>query len=133
MDKIWDRNPSKSEVIGRCGGDEKTEWPRRTEKSRKLKKKKIAYAPQVKVWKIQIILSIQQCDHEQQLFPHYKHWRIHALVYCSMFYHWRFRHSFIACIVLLYAWETKGTLYIYGYDDTVCYIDLIIRTWVSKH
>ena len=25
MDKIWDRNPSKSEVIGRCGGDEKTE------------------------------------------------------------------------------------------------------------
>ena len=25
MDKIWDRNPPKSEVIGRCGGDEKTE------------------------------------------------------------------------------------------------------------
>ena len=24
MDKIWDRNPSKSELIGRCGGDEKT-------------------------------------------------------------------------------------------------------------
>ena len=23
MDKIWDRNPSNSEVIGRCGGDEK--------------------------------------------------------------------------------------------------------------
>jgi len=23
MDKIWDRNPSKSEVIGHCGGDEK--------------------------------------------------------------------------------------------------------------
>ena len=23
MDKIWYRNPSKSEVIGRCGGDEK--------------------------------------------------------------------------------------------------------------
>ena len=23
MDKILDRNPSKSEVIGRCGGDEK--------------------------------------------------------------------------------------------------------------
>ena len=23
-DKIWDRYPSKSEVIGRCGGDEKT-------------------------------------------------------------------------------------------------------------
>ena len=24
MDKIWYRNPSKSEIIGRCGGDEKT-------------------------------------------------------------------------------------------------------------
>jgi len=23
MDKIWYRNPSKLEVIGRCGGDEK--------------------------------------------------------------------------------------------------------------
>ena len=38
-------NPSKSEVIGRCGGDEKTEWPRRTDKiesnpkKRKQKKK----------------------------------------------------------------------------------------------
>ena len=38
MDKIWYRNPSKSEVIGRFGGDEKTEWPRRTDKSRTLKK-----------------------------------------------------------------------------------------------
>ena len=33
-------NPSKSEVIGRCGGDGKTEWPRRTDKSRTLKKQK---------------------------------------------------------------------------------------------
>jgi len=32
MDKNWYRNPSKSEVIGCCGGDEKTEWPRRTDK-----------------------------------------------------------------------------------------------------
>ena len=37
MDKIWYRNPSKSEVIGRCGGDKKNEWPRRTDKSRTLK------------------------------------------------------------------------------------------------
>ena len=33
-------NPSKSEVIGRCGGDEKTEWPCRTDKSQTLKKQK---------------------------------------------------------------------------------------------
>jgi len=32
MDKIWDRNPLKSEVIGCCGGDKKKEWPRRTDK-----------------------------------------------------------------------------------------------------
>jgi len=37
MDKIWYRNPVKSEVIGRCGGDEKTEWLRRTDKSRTQK------------------------------------------------------------------------------------------------
>jgi len=29
-------NPSKSGVIGRCGGDGKTEWPRGTDKSRTL-------------------------------------------------------------------------------------------------
>ena len=47
MDKIWDRNPSKSEVIGSCGGDKKTEWPRRTDKSRTLKKerKEVQYYP----------------------------------------------------------------------------------------
>jgi len=36
MDKIWYRNPSKSEVIGRFGRDEKYEWPHRIDKSRKL-------------------------------------------------------------------------------------------------
>ena len=40
MDKIWNRNPSKSEVIGRCGGDGKKECPRRTDKSHTLKKRK---------------------------------------------------------------------------------------------
>ena len=37
MDKMGYRNPLKLEVISRCGGDEKTEWPRRTGKSRTLK------------------------------------------------------------------------------------------------
>ena len=40
MDKIWYRNPSTSEVTGRCAGDEKTEWPRRTDKCRTLNKLK---------------------------------------------------------------------------------------------
>ena len=39
MDKIWFRNPSKSEVIGHCGGEENTELSRRTDKSRKKNKK----------------------------------------------------------------------------------------------
>ena len=34
MDKIWYRNPSKLKFMGFCGGDEKPEWPRRTDKSR---------------------------------------------------------------------------------------------------
>mgnify|MGYP000349664828 CR=1 FL=1 len=39
MDTIWYENPSKSEVIGPCGGDKKkTERPRRTDKTRTLKK-----------------------------------------------------------------------------------------------
>ena len=37
MHNIWDRNTSKSEVIGRCGGDEKNERQSRTLKE-KLKK-----------------------------------------------------------------------------------------------
>ena len=40
MDKIWYINPSNSEVIGRCGGDEKTEWPRRNDKKSNVKKNK---------------------------------------------------------------------------------------------
>jgi len=36
MNRIWDRNPSKSVVIGRCGGYEKSEWPSRSDSSRML-------------------------------------------------------------------------------------------------
>ena len=41
MDKIWYRNPSKSEVIGRCGGDEKkydNAEPTKVERQKKEKK-----------------------------------------------------------------------------------------------
>ena len=46
-------NPSKSEVIGRCGGDEKTEWPRRTHKS-PLKK----HTQKTKTWLNENVLLI---------------------------------------------------------------------------
>jgi len=45
MDNIWDRNPPKSEVIGRCGGDEKNGWPHGIDKSRTLKKQKQTTRP----------------------------------------------------------------------------------------
>ena len=38
--KICIENPSKSGVIGRCGEDEKSEWPRRTDKVERKKKRK---------------------------------------------------------------------------------------------
>jgi len=41
MDKIRDRNPLKSEVIGRWGVDEKNKRPHRTDKSQTLKKLKL--------------------------------------------------------------------------------------------
>ena len=41
MDKIWDRNPSKSEVIGRCGGDKKRMTTQNRQKSNdKIQKNK---------------------------------------------------------------------------------------------
>jgi len=42
MVKIWDRNTSKSKAIDHCGGDEKTEWPHRTDKSQTLNFLKIS-------------------------------------------------------------------------------------------
>ena len=61
MDKIWYRNPSKSEVIGRCGGDEKTEWPRRTDKSQTLKRKKEKH-PEVYLILSANLLNLNYCD-----------------------------------------------------------------------
>ena len=56
MDKIWYRNPTKSEVIGRCGGDEKTERPHRTDTSRTLKNEGISIEFERKNNKILVLL-----------------------------------------------------------------------------
>ena len=46
MDKIWYRNPSKSEIIGRCGGDEKKRMTTQNrQKSNAKKNKKIKNHP----------------------------------------------------------------------------------------
>ena len=39
MDKIWDRNPSKSVVIGRCGGDENKQMTTRNRQKSNAKNK----------------------------------------------------------------------------------------------
>ena len=39
MDKIWFRNPTMSEVIGRCGGDKKRMTTQNRQKSNAKKKK----------------------------------------------------------------------------------------------
>ena len=41
MDNIWYRNPSKSEVIGRCGGDEKTTKTTQNRQKSNVNKNKI--------------------------------------------------------------------------------------------
>ena len=46
MDNIWDRNPSKSEVIGRCDGDTNrmtTQNPQKPNAKKKRKKKKVYF------------------------------------------------------------------------------------------
>ena len=54
-------NLSKSQVIGRCGGDEKTEWSHRTDKSRTLKIFFILFTPKklnIKVLKLKPFKTI---------------------------------------------------------------------------
>ena len=53
MDKIWYRKPSKSEVIGRCDGDEKNEWPRWIDESKKKIRSKKWYVDQQKSFQIE--------------------------------------------------------------------------------
>ena len=55
MDKIWYRNPSKSEVIGRCGGDEKRMTTQNRHKSNAEKK--------VSPFQAQILSSTKKIDY----------------------------------------------------------------------
>ena len=48
MDKIWDGNPSKSEIIGRCGGDEKPRMITRDRQKSNAKKIQIKLVPRFK-------------------------------------------------------------------------------------
>ena len=61
-------NPSKSGVIGRFGGDEKPEWPRRTDKSRTLKKTWKKHTAFVLLWLrfmallYNVCLGLEECE-----------------------------------------------------------------------
>ena len=59
MDKIWYRNPSKSEVIGRCGRDEKTNdhaEPTKVERYKKTHTKNVQINLTLQILQISIIL-----------------------------------------------------------------------------
>ena len=64
-------NPSKSEVIGRCDGDGKTEWRRRTDKSRTLK-------------------NTRKTNFDKVYFSFLERWIVQLLkqTYCKLY--WRF-------------------------------------------
>ena len=55
-------NPSKSEVIGPCGGDENTEWPRRTDNGRiyAMYRLSITDAQLLQVWVLQVIRTSEE-------------------------------------------------------------------------
>ena len=66
MDKIWYRNPSKSEVIGCCGGDEKTNDLAEPTKSRTLKNLK-------NFWHLKFALKRQQMMVHVHVFNNSNH------------------------------------------------------------
>ena len=81
MDKIWYRNPWKSEVIG---GDEKNEWPRRTDKSRTLKtnNKKMNIQPYYLVY-----LALNSCHkYRQKASPSWTLLIVYAYLVNDLFY-----------------------------------------------
>ena len=67
MDKIWYRNPSKSEVIGRCDGNEKkrmtTQNRQKSNAKRQMKRKRSEYS-----------LAARVCDSVIVLFYFVSHW-----------------------------------------------------------
>ena len=52
MDKIWYRNPSKSEVIGHCGSDEKTNDHAESTKVERLNKIQKKNPREISLYKI---------------------------------------------------------------------------------
>ena len=63
MDKIWYRNPSKSKVIGCCGGDEKN-W-KTTQNAQKSNVKKSFINPTMCNHSFQVIIGIDSLKHKQ--------------------------------------------------------------------
>ena len=57
MDKIWYRNPSKSEVIGRCGGDEKYRMTTQNRQKSNAKKIKIKIKSNHNMDAVNIVLA----------------------------------------------------------------------------
>ena len=77
MHNIWDRNPSKSEVIGRCGGDEKNERQSRTLKDIAI----YEYKANVFVHIKQLMIQLSHIIHSNQYaFKKTCHDRLHFVI-----------------------------------------------------
>ena len=92
------RNPSKSEVIGRGGGDEKNEWPRRTDKKSNAKKQQtFPYC-----WKNKIIKCVYNYVTFMRTDICWNSYRcltfVHTLWYLNLFYFWYLLKSKILCV-----------------------------------
>ena len=95
MDKIWERNPSKSEVIARCDWEAKSEWRRRTDK--------------VERWK-----EFKKCHEVKCLHVHVC---VGVFVYCILVYgiimgNWLVKWVEVFIIVILIV---KGNIYPYSH------------------
>ena len=107
MDKIWYRNPSKSEVIRRCGGDEKPEWPRRIDKSRTLKIKINKFADMmqrlicsdktIKMWCKLNMRALYSWVHVWLLqnILHERNMQTSKHIMSALLYRWSYLHSLI--------------------------------------
>ena len=64
MDKIWYRNPSKSEVIGRCGGDEKNRMTTQNRpKSNGKNKQTNTQLPNIRILELKILILVVNVTH----------------------------------------------------------------------
>jgi len=82
MDKIWDRNPLKSEVIGRYGGDEKRMTMQKRQKSNAKKNTHALFQCNMKGYSTSMVDSHEysHASHYIRPLPFVLQWLVQPLV-----------------------------------------------------